>query len=101
MEKTIEKSYQVERNLVEIINERSTAKGFKKTEFAAKVWSDTDPKTAYAKWNAIRGKVSRTGKPQGLLISDAQRMAEILNDDLAYLIFLANAKAQIEIENNK
>ena len=98
MEKTIEKSHQIERNLVEIINERSSVKGFKKTEFAALVWSDTDPKTAYAKWNAIRGKVSRTGKPQSLLVSDAQRMAEVLDEDLAYLIFLANAKFRAETE---
>ena len=95
----IDKSYQIERNLVEIINELSIIKGFKRTEFAAKVWNDTDPKTAYAKWNAIRGKVSRTGKPQSLLVSDAQRMAEVLNEDLAYLVFLANAKARAEFEN--
>ena len=98
MEKIIEKSYQFERNLVEIINERSIAKGFKRTEFAAMVWSDTDTKTAYAKWNAIRGKVSRTGRPQSLLVSDAQRMAEVLNEDLAYFIFLANAKVRAETE---
>lgn len=84
----------VERAFVEIIDEMVKAKGLKIVNFTPMVWPDAGPKAAYAKWFAIRGKVSNTGKPQGVQISDAQAMANALNEDLAFLMLRASERAR-------
>ena len=86
----------MERSFVELVDRRADARGWGKGEFASRVWPESSPKSAAGKWAAIRGISSNTGKPQGVLISDAQRMAEILGEDLTYLLAVAkeNAKRQ-------
>ena len=46
----------------------------------------------------MRSKASNTGKPQGVLISDAQRMAEVLGEDLSYLLAVAKEQARQHAE---
>jgi hypothetical protein len=58
------------------------------------VWPEIDPKTAAAKWSAIRGNASNKGKSQSVLIADAQRMADILDEDLTYLLAVAKENAK-------
>jgi hypothetical protein len=89
----------LERAFVELVAERVKKRGWKKGEFAAMVWPNDTPKAAAARWTAMRSKASNTGKPQGILISDAQRMAEVLGEDLSYLMAVAKeqVKAQVEI----
>lgn len=80
---------QFERIFVELVVQRAEKKGFNKSEFARKVWPEAHPKSSAAKWAAIRGRVSKTGNPQGVLLSDAMRMASILDEDVTYLIACA------------
>ncbi len=68
----------LERAFVELIASRVKDRGWKKGEFAATVWPGDTPKAAAARWTAMRSKASNTGKPQGVQISDAQLMAEVL-----------------------
>lgn len=84
----------LERSFVILVDGRVEARGWRKNEFARMVWPEIDPKTAAAKWSAIRGKASNTGKPQGVLIADAQRMADILGEDLTYLLAVAKETAK-------
>lgn len=86
----------MERSFVELVDARADTRGWGKAEFASRVWPESQSKSAAGKWAAIRSKASNTGKPQGVLISDAQRMAEVLGEDLTYLLAVAkeNAKRQ-------
>lgn len=86
----------LERAFVELVAGKVKGKGWKKGEFAAKVWPDDAPKAAAARWTAMRGKASNTGKPQGVLISDAQLMAEVLGEDLSYLMAIAKEQARTQ-----
>lgn len=88
----------LERTFVELIASRVKDRGWKKGEFAAMVWPDDTPKAAAAKWTAIRNKASNTGKPQGVQISDAQLMAEVLGEDLSYLLAVAKEQARTRLE---
>ncbi len=84
----------LERAFVTLIDARADRRGWGKGEFARMVWPEASPKVAAAKWAAIRGKASHTGKPQGVLVSDAQRMADILQEDLTYLLAVAKENAR-------
>ena len=86
----------LERAFVELVAGRVKGRGWKKGEFAAMVWPNDTPKAAAARWTAMRSKASNTGKPQGVQISDAQRMAEVLGEDLSYL--MAVAKEQVRAQ---
>lgn len=88
----------LERAFVELVAGRVKERGWKKGEFAAMVWPDDTPKAAAARWTAMRGKASNTGKPQGVLISDAQLMADVLGEDLSYLMAVAKEQARIRLE---
>ena len=88
----------LERAFVELVAGRVKAKGWKKGEFAAKVWPNDTPKAAAARWTAMRSKASNTGKPQGVLISDAQLMADVLGEDLSYLMAVAKEQARAQPE---
>lgn len=87
-------STMLERCFVVLIDKRADARGWGKGEFAQKVWPEDNPKSAATKWAAIRSRSSNTGKPQGVLLSDAQRMAEALDEDLAYLLAVAKEKTR-------
>jgi len=86
----------LERAFVELVANRVKQRGWKKGEFAAMLWPDDTPKAAAAKWTAMRNKASNTGKPQGVQISDAQRMAEVLGEDLSYLMAVAKEQARTQ-----
>ena len=88
----------LERAFVELVAKRVKERGFKKGEFAALVWPENSPKAAAARWTAMRSKASNTDKPQGVLISDAQRMAEVLGEDLSYLMAVAKEQARGQVE---
>ncbi len=87
-------SFLLERSFVELVDKRADARDWKKGEFAKMVWPDAPAKAAAAKWSAMRGKATNTGKPQGVLVSDAERMAEILGEDLTYLLAVAKENAR-------
>lgn len=91
----------LERAFVELVAKRVKDRGIKKGEFAAQVWPEDSPKAAAARWTAIRSKASKTGKPQGVLISDAQRMADVLGEDLSYLMAVAKEQAREQAEPKK
>ena len=88
----------LERAFVELVAGRVKGRGWKKGEFAAMLWPGDTPKAAAARWTAMRSKASNTGKPQGVLISDAQRMAEVLGEDLSYLMAVAKEQARQHTE---
>lgn len=84
----------LERAFVELVANRVKQRGWKKGEFAAMLWPDDTPKAAAARWTAMRNQASNTGKPQGVQISDAQRMAEVLGEDLSYLMAVSKEEAR-------
>lgn len=94
MEKTMTFAQKLERAFVELVDNRAEARNFGKGEFAATVWPDVAPKAAASRWSAMRGKATNTGKPQGVLISDAQSMADVLGEDLSYLLAVAKENAR-------
>ena len=64
----------LQRAFVELVTEYARAQGWKKSQFAQNVWPQAPAKAAAAKWSAMRGQAAHTGKPQGVLLSDAQQM---------------------------
>lgn len=84
----------LERCFVELVDTRATERGWGKAEFAELVWPETTPRSAAGKWAAMRIRATNTGKPQGVLIADAHRMAEVLGEDLAFLLSLAKEQAR-------
>lgn len=89
-------SMKLERAFVELVRKKADAGGYKKGEFAAKVWSDDTPKSAGRRWSVMRNTAKNTGRPQGVLLSDASRMAEALGENLGYLLVVAEAKVREE-----
>lgn len=79
---------------VEVVDECSKTRGLKKSEFAQKVWPESSPRAASSRWQTMRTVATNTGRPQGVLISDAHRMAEVLNMDLPYLLLRASYLAK-------
>jgi len=92
MKTGIEMADALERAFVELVARRVKERGWKKGEFAAEVWPDVKPKVAMARWTAMRGRATKTGKPQGVSISDAERMAQVLREDLSYLMAASREK---------
>lgn len=86
----------LERSFVELVDQRADSRGWGKGEFAKKVWPEAHPQSAAGKWAAIRTRATNTGKPQGVLISDAHRMAEALGEDLVFLLSLAKENARLQ-----
>ena len=63
--------------------------GFKKGDFAQKIWPNSERRVAINRWRSMRTQVKVTGKPQGLLVSDANRLAVALNQNISYMFILA------------
>jgi hypothetical protein len=82
----------LEREFVALVTSRADLRGFKKGEFAAKLWPWMNPKVAATRWNAIRDRAAHTGKPQNVTVADAQRMADALGEELSYLMAVAKEK---------
>lgn len=80
-------------SFVEIIDSMAKANNFKKGEFAARVWPDISPLVATKKWQYMRTRSHITGHPQGVLLSDALRMTEVLEVDLPYVLLRARTLA--------
>ena len=87
-------SAKIERSFVELVAERAERRGFRKGEFAHQLWPEVSLKAAASRWTAMRGTAAHTGKPQGVTISDAHRMAEVLGEDLSYLLAVAKENAR-------
>ncbi|UQZ88850.1 immunity protein [Deltaproteobacteria bacterium Smac51] len=81
-------------SFVEIIDKLATQNRIKKGELAAKVWPDMQPRMASRKWQFIRKKSYTTGQPQGILLSDAYRLAAALDQDPAYILMKASGTAE-------
>jgi len=90
-EKNMVDANALERAFVELVARRVKERGWKKGEFAAAVWPEDAPKVAMARWTAMRS-LTKTGKPQGVLISDAERMAQVFGEDLGYLLSASKEK---------
>jgi hypothetical protein len=84
----------LERSFVELVAERARRRGFRKGAFAHQLWPEASLKAAASRWTAMRGTAAHTGKPQGVSISDAQRMAEVLGEELSYLLAVAKENAR-------
>ena len=79
---------------IQVAADMAKAQGFKKGEFALKLWPDSEPRVAINRWRNIRTQVKITGKPQGLLVSDANRISLALNQNISYMFILAQDLAQ-------
>lgn len=95
-----EKAELIKQELLKLIVTCSEKKGWNKSEFAQKVWPDR-PASAISKWNAIRNKVSKTGKNQALEFTDVIVMATILDEDFISLISVAIANTDKQAKARK
>jgi hypothetical protein len=84
----------IERAFVELVAARAERRGFRKAAFAHQLWPNVSLKAAASRWSAMRGTAAHTGKPQGVTIEDAHRMAEVLGEDLSYLLAVAKENAR-------
>jgi len=83
-----------ERAFVELVDDRADDRGCGKGEFAAKMWPWMNPRTAATRWHVIRAKSAHTGKPQGVILAEAQCMADALGEELSYLVAIAKDRAR-------
>ena len=77
---------------VRLAEKMAKDQGLRHAEFAQMVWPESSPRVAAYRWQSMRTKVRNTGKPQGVLISDAYRMSLALNQDLAYMFLLSRGE---------
>ena len=77
---------------VRLTEKMAKAQGLRHAEFAQMVWPESSPRVAAYRWQSMRTKVRNTGKPQGVLISDAYRMSMALKQDLAYMFLLSRGE---------
>lgn len=76
-------------SFVVIVDKHRDAQGLGQKEFGRKCWPESTPMAAAARWQVMRTKSRNTDKPQGILITDAYRMATVLGIDLPYLMMEA------------
>ena len=88
----------LERKFVELVAMRMEEDGYKKGQFAVKVWPELSTNAAATKWAQIRSKTYHTGKPQSVTIADASRMAAALGDDLGYLLSVAKREVDKDMK---
>ena len=81
-------------SFVEIIDSIAKSNNIKKGQFAVSVWPDMPPKVAERRWLFMRKKSYDTGHPQGVTLADAYRLAKALDQDLAYILLRATARAE-------
>jgi len=93
--------YKVERAFIGVVARRADIRGFGKGEFASKLWPWMQPKVAATRWSAIRERAAHTGKPQNVTLADAQRIADVLGEELSYLLVLAKEEALKNLQANK
>ena len=86
-------SMQLERAFVEYVDKLADKNGLGKGEFAAKVWPEDSQKAAANRWSAMRNIAPNTGKPQGLLISDAYRISKVLGFNFGLVLALLEDRA--------
>lgn len=90
----------LERAFVDLVVRKAGETESALKEFAAKVWHDKDEKRAHEKIRLLtdgyQGK--RAGKQQRLVFGDAQRMAQVLDMPLGYLVTLAEENVKREAE---
>jgi hypothetical protein len=91
----------LERCLIEVIGEILKAKRMKNKDFAVKLWPGRTLTASVSRWNVIKGYSHKTGVPQRLIFSDTQRMAEVLEIELPYLILRAKDRAMKKMEENQ
>jgi hypothetical protein len=89
MDETQTYEYQFERRFVERIMEIVEERNLKLKDFAALIWAGRKPESLDTKRMliSIRKPAPRTGKFQALKLREACRMAEILGEDLAHLVW--------------
>ena len=81
-------------SFVEIIDSIASSNNIRKGQFAVMVWPEMPPKVAERRWLFMRKKSYDTGHPQGVTIADAYRLAKSLDQDLAYILMKATARAE-------
>ena len=86
-------SMKLERTFVEYVDKLADKKSMGKGEFAAKVWPEDTQKAAANRWSAMRNTAANTGKPQGLLVSDAYRISKVLGFNLGLVLALLEDRA--------
>ncbi len=83
---------------VELVTEKSKEKGFNKGQFAQAAWPEDTPKASRTRWLHIRTITPNINKPQGVLLSDAHKMAAALGESFSLLILRAEDRALQKIK---
>ena len=97
MEKVMDFSRRFERAFVELVGRRLEKQGWKKGEFAAKVWPDVDQRSAAVLWSSVC-KAGKNGRPRNVSIAEALRIADVLGEDVGYLFAIARESVKEEQE---
>ena len=97
MEEVMDFSRRFERAFVELVDRRLEKQGWKKGEFAAKVWPDVDQRSAAVLWSSVC-KAGKNGRPRNVSIAEALRIADVLGEDVGYLFAIARESVKEEQE---
>ncbi len=79
----------LERVFLQLVLDRLERRGMNFSEFAVLVRPDVPKKTAVGKFRELREPSTRTGKYQHLSLDAAASMAAALNEELSYLLAVA------------
>lgn len=83
----------IEDAFIQVVTERIEARGISHKEFAQSVWPDAPKTTAFGRWRDMRKYAYRTGKPMTVSLENALRMAAYFEEDICYLLVLAQEYA--------
>ena len=83
----------IEEAFIRVIEERVTARRVQHKKFVQAVWPDVPVATALGRWRDMRKNAYNTNKRMTVSLESAFRMAAFFNEDICYLIVLAQEYA--------
>ena len=84
----------IEEAFIWVVANRVKTRGIPHSAFARAIWPDVPKATAIGRWRDMRKYAYRTGKRMTVSIENAVRMAAYFNEDICYLLVLAQEYAQ-------
>ena len=83
---------------VQLIAETGRRRRLKMGDFAELVWPELTPRSARQRWQYIRRGIPGKGRPLDVTLIEADKMAQILGQDLVGLFLRAKDRASQALE---
>jgi hypothetical protein len=83
---------------VELITEAARRRRLKMGDFACLVWPELTPRSARQRWQYMRRGIAGKDRPLEVSLAEADKMAQVLGQDLVGLVLRAKDRANQALE---